>query len=55
MLNALIPIVLLSLLFTKMHRDQEYLKLYADCLYKTACFYKDFSSGKAPETQGSTK
>lgn len=27
MLNALIPIVLLSLLITKMHRDQEYLRI----------------------------
>ena len=46
MLNALIPIVLLSLLFTKMHRDQEYLNLHADCLPETSCFYSDFQVGK---------
>ena len=49
MLNALIPIVLLSLLFTKMHRDQEYLNLYADCLPEASCFCGDFSSGKIQE------
>ena len=46
MLNALIPIVLLSLLITKMHRDQEYLNLHADCLPETSCFYSDFQVGK---------
>ena len=50
MLNALIPIVLLSLLITKMHRDQEYLNLHADCLPETSCFHGDFSSGKIQKT-----
>ena len=50
MLNALIPILLLSLLITKMHRDQEYLNLHVDCLPETSCFYGDFSSGKIQET-----
>ena len=46
MLNALIPIVLLSLLITKMYRDQEYLNLHTDCLPETSCFYSDFQVGK---------
>ena len=52
MLNALIPIVLLSLLFTKMHRDQEYLNLHADCLPETSCFYSDFQVEKYRKHRG---
>ncbi len=46
MFNALISNILLSLLITKMHRDQECLNLYANCLPETLCFYSDFQVGK---------
>ena len=52
MLNALIPIVLLSLLIIKKHRDQEYLNLHADCLPETSCFYSDFQVGKYRKYRG---
>lgn len=52
MLNALIPIVLLSLLFAKMHRNQECLNLYADCLPETSCFYRDFQVGNTGSIGG---
>jgi len=53
MLNALIPIVLLSLLITKMHRDQEYLNLHADCLPETSISMVIFQVGKYRKHRGS--